>query len=252
MSTASVGASILFVKTSILLQSRKMSKIDKMRSSIDYREILRILQKASTLRENLIWQSHALGKNIIPVHHFEIDFVAREVVVYFDTRRFILDQDLPLYVKLDYRTSVFKVETFRLSQESVHFSFPKEMKTEELRGHARHTFPPNLDKFVHLRSAMTGSPFEPGNEMRARAIDVSREGLGLLLSENNRSYLKNNRLLWITRLDEDALEYPLLCEVVYINNDIDLRYLVRKQRELKVGLKLSGSFSDEIYNKFIG
>src|SRR6478752_7286628 len=127
------------------------------RSSLDYREILRILQKASGLQENFLWQSSASGKKIINIHHFEIDFVAREVVVYFDSKDNQLDDSLPLYVKLDYRTSVFKVTDFHESQNAVHFAFPNEIKTQEFRTRPRHLFQPASERHVSLKPTMGGS-----------------------------------------------------------------------------------------------
>lgn len=227
-----------------------MSNLENYRSSTDYREILRILQKASSLQENFLWQSHALGRNVIGIHHFEIDFVTREVVVYFDNQRFQLEDGLALYVKLDYRTSVFKVTNFRHSLNAVHFAFPSEIKTLELRAFPRHMFLPNQEKVISLKPSLSGNR-ETGNELQVRALDISQYGLGLIVSESNRSFLKNNRILWVTRLGDWGLNHPVLAEVVYMNNEVDTRYQGRKQRELKVGLKLSGFFPSEIYDHFI-
>jgi hypothetical protein len=227
-----------------------MSNLENYRSSVDYREILRILQKASTLQENFLWQSHALGRNIIPIHHFEIDFVTREVVIYFDTKRFHLETELPVYVKLDYRTSVFKVSEYRRNTNSVHFAFPAEIKTLELRSYPRTQFLPNQDKSVGLKPSLSGGR-ESGSELFVRAVDVSEFGLGLIISEHNRPFLKNNRILWITKLGEKNLDHPVLAEVVYMNSEIDSKYVTRKQKELKVGIKISGSFPTEAYKHFI-
>lgn len=227
-----------------------MSNLENYRSSTDYREILRILQKASSLQENFLWQTHALGRSIIPIHHFEIDFVTREVVIYFDTQRFNLETELPLYVKLDYRTSVFKVSEFRRDTNSVYFSFPAEIKTLELREFPRIQFLPNQDKSVGLKPSLSGGR-ETGNELFVRAVDVSKYGLGLIISEHNRAFLKNNRILWITKLGEKNLDHPVLAEVVYMNNEIDPKYTTRKQKELKVGIKISGVFPTEAYKHFI-
>ena len=60
-----------------------MTILENYRSSTEYREILRILQKATTNQENILWQSHALEKTVIPVQYIEIDFIAREVLIYF-------------------------------------------------------------------------------------------------------------------------------------------------------------------------
>lgn len=227
------------------------SNIENYRSSKEFREILRILQKASSLQENFLWQSHANGKNIIPIHHFEIDFVSREVVVYIDSQQHILDTSIPLYVKLDYRTSVFKITEYRQSQNSIYFSIPFEIKTKEMRNNPRYLVDPEDEKYVYLKSSLSGLNFESGGGLQVRALDISYFGLGLIVSEQNRSYLKNNRILWITQVHEVTLETPILAEVVYINGEIEGRYRSKRLKELKVGLKLSGVFTEDVLNQFI-
>jgi hypothetical protein len=227
-----------------------MSLAESYRSSLDYREILRILQKSTTLQENFLWQAHALGKNVIPIHHFEIDFVTREVVVYFDSRRFRIDHELPLFVKLDYRTSVFKVAEYNEQQNSVHFSFPKEIKTLELRNFPRIATTPGRELTVALKPSISGSR-DTGHELHVRVFDLSQSGLGLIVSEHNRSFLKNNRILWIVEIGKFKLHTPLVAEVVYINNELESRFQNRKLKEMKVGMKLSGLLSPEILNSII-
>ena len=224
--------------------------MENYRSSNDYREILRILQKSTSLQENFLWQSNAKGKHIIPIQHFEIDFVAREVVVYFDTRKFQASRELPLYVKLDYKTSVFKVNAFVVSPDSLAFTFPEEIKTLELRGFQRIEIPAEKEKTVSLKPSLPGMR-EAGNELQVRVFDISYSGIGLLVSEQNRNYLKNNRILWVTALGHKKLKEPLLAEVVYMNTDTDTRYQARRPKELKVGLKLSGILQEDILANFI-
>jgi hypothetical protein len=103
---------------------------------------------------------------------------------------------------------------------------------------------------VGLKPSLSGGR-DSGNELFVRAVDVSRYGLGLIISEHNRSFLKNNRILWITKLGEHQLDHPVLAEVVYMNNEIDSKFIVRKQKELKVGLKISGTFPSQAYKHFI-
>lgn len=227
-----------------------MSLVDSYRSSLDYREILRILQKSTTLQENFLWQAHALGKNVIPVHHFEIDFVTREVVVFFDKLRYQIDHELPLFVKLDYRTSVFKVTDYDERHNSIHFAFPKEIKTLELRGHPRVTIAPKKELTVALKPSV-GGPRESGHELFVRVLDISQSGLGLIVSEHNRAFLKNNRILWVSEIGQHKLPSPLIGEVVYINNELDSKYQNRKMKEMKVGIKLSGLLSPELYKTLI-
>jgi hypothetical protein len=225
-----------------------MMNLENYRSSVEYREILRILQKATTLQDNFLWQSHALGKTVIPVQYLEIDFIAREVLVNFNSEHYRLDSELPVYVKLGYRTSVFKVSQFRQNQDSLYFSFPELVKTQELRFKPRHTFRVAQDKFVTLRSSTLR---ESGNELKVRAMDVSETGLGLVVSEQNRNFLKNNRILWVTGLQDSELAHPVLAEVVYMNSEVDPKFVIKKQKSLKVGLKVSGNFPTDFYTRFI-
>jgi hypothetical protein len=225
-----------------------MTNLENYRSTTEYREILRILQKATTLQDNILWQSHALGKTVIPVQYLEIDFIAREVLVNFSSEHYRIDTDLPIYIKLGHRTSVFKVSQFRQNQNSLYFSFPELIKTQELRNARRLTFRPVQDKFVTLRSS---SVRENGSELKVRAMDVSETGLGLVVSEQNRNFLKNNRILWITGLQESELARPVLAEVVYMNTEVDPKFVIKKQKSLKVGLKLSGTFPEDIYGRFL-
>lgn len=227
-----------------------MGIIENYRSSADHREILRILQKASSHQENFIWQSINGRKVIIPIHHFEIDFVLKEVVIFFDTVITEINMSLPLFVKLSYRQGVFKVSAFRFTQNSLSFLFPQDIKTLDLRSFPRHQFSPTDEKVITLRPSVAGHK-ESGHELHVRAIDISEYGLGLVISEKNKAFLKNNRILWITRLGYDDLSHPVLCEVVYISNELDLKYQSRKQKDLKVGIKLSGYFPNHTYQKFI-
>lgn len=228
-----------------------MSILEQYRSSTEYREILRILQKATADQENFLWQSHALSKTVIPVQYFEIDFIQREVSVTFNSERFQIDQELPIYVKLGYRSSVFKITKFRQTQNSLYFSFPELIKTLELRKKPRHTFRAIQDKFVTLRSSVTGPLRDSGSELKVRAMDISEDGLGLVISEQNRNFLKNNRILWVTGLQDQTLQYPVLAEIVYINSEVDPKFILKKQKSLKVGVKVSGVFPDHIYNSFL-
>lgn len=228
-----------------------MSNLANYRSSTEYREILRILQKSTTNPDNFLWQSHALSKTVIPVQYIEIDFITREVLVNFNSEHHVIDTDLPLYVKLGYRDSVFKISNFRQNQNSLNFSFPDLIKTPELRTYPRHAFKASQEKHVTLRSSMSNVARETGNELKVRAIDISEFGLGLIVSESNRSFLKNNRILWVTGLQDMSFTHPVLAEVIYINSEVDPKFQIKKQKSLKVGLKLSGYFQPEVYNRFL-
>lgn len=219
------------------------------RTCLEYREILRILQKSSALQENFLWQSLPVGKNVVKIHHFEIDFVSRGIQIYYDGTRYKLDLKLPLYARLDYRSSIFKISEFKLGHNTISCLLPTEIKALEMRTNPRHKFDENQEKFVSLKPSLNSIGMELGNEIQVKVFDVSPYGLGLIISEQNRSYMKNNRIIWITKLQDVHLQYPILAEVVYISSEVD--HKLSKRKELKVGLKLSGVFPPRIYHDFL-
>lgn len=221
------------------------------RTTTDFKEILRTLQKSSSLRDNLLWQTTSTGKKMIFPQHLEIDFVTRGVAIFFDTNKFSINPQLPLYVKLEYRQTIFKLTQFQLGPFGVHFPFPSTIKSKELRGVDRFTFTGPDDKFVCLRPTLNSQPHDSGSEIQVRLMDVSPEGVGMMISENNRSFLKNNKFLWLSEMAGHKLYDPILAEVVYMTGEIDNKFYKRKQKELKVGLKLSTSFPSDFYQKLV-
>jgi hypothetical protein len=223
--------------------------LDKYRSALEGKEILRILQKSSTSMDNFLWQSQGAGKTIVPIQQVEIDFVAREVVVTFDSSLYSLDKNSPLYVKLEYRSSVFKVPSFREGRRQVQFQLPKEIKTLELRAYPRHLFRPEEERLISFRPSVPGNR-DSGSELTFRVLDVSQYGLGILVSEQNRFFLKNNRILWMTHLGDHKLEYPILAEVTYFTSEGGYKSHLKSHKELKVGLRLSGMIPTPVFDQF--
>jgi hypothetical protein len=71
-----------------------------------------------------------------------------------------------------------------------------------------------------------------------------------VVSEQNRSFFKNNRVLWLTGFQESTLVHPVLAEVVYINSEVEPEFIIKKQKSLKVGLKISAVIPEDLYSRF--
>lgn len=226
-----------------------MNIAERYRTSTDYKEILRILQRSTTETDNFLWQPTESGKNILKITHFEIDFVGREVVVHLERTQSKLLEGKPLYMKLEHRGSVFKIPKFYISQSAIRFAFPEIVKALEFRGTPRVTLDLSQEKVVSFRPTL--SVGQEASDLQVRVSDISEQGVGLIVSEHNRQYLKFNRILWLTRLGDQSLEFPILAEVVYMNSDLDPKLQRRRMKELKVGVKLSGHLPPEPYQKFI-
>lgn len=250
MSIGGVLILILFVwfarvvKANDFMQAKEML-LETYRDCTNYREILRIIQKSSYLPGNLIWQSKPEGKLVIEATHLEIDFVSRGIALSFDTQKHRLNPELPLYVKLEHRSSVFKVTQFAEGVNSLHFSFPETVKTVELRSEPRFEFEEG-QREASLKPSLNLLNADSGNEIKVRLVDLSRSGAGLLISENNRTFIKRNKFLWLTEIDGRRMYDPILAEVVHAKSDDEGKMHRRKERALRVGLKLSSQVPKEI------
>ncbi len=217
----------------------------KYRSSFEYREILRIFQKTSFLNQNLIWQNKNGKRLIISIENLEIDFMAREVVLTFQENK-DLDSNYPLYVKLDYQLTVFKITKFHYSGATLSFEIPKEVKTPELRSVERFTLDESSDSFIYL-SPFLNDRNQAKDELKIKILDISRTGMGLLISDKNKSFVRNHRIFWITKIQEETLESPILAEVVYISSE----YHSQKDKNYKFGVKLSTPLTLQNLNQLL-
>jgi len=194
------------------------TNVENYRSCIEYREILRILQKSSFLQENFIWQNIDGKRVIIPIENLEIDFMARDLVISSGVDLTHLSTECPLYIKLDYHATVFKVQHYQVSAQAITFEIPKEVKTPELRGDLRTTIPASGQKSIMI-SPFLNEKNSKGEELKIQLLDVSTNGLGLLISEKNKA------------------------EVVYISSE----YFSLKDKTFKFGMKLSKPLSRPLY-----
>jgi hypothetical protein len=220
------------------------TNVENYRSCIEYKEILRILQKSSFLPENIIWQNIGGKRVIIPIENLEIDFMARDLVVSSGEDLTHLSSEYPLYVKLDYHSTVFKVLNYQVSPHLITFEIPKEMKTPELRTDSRSAIS-NAGQKTIMISPFLNEKTSKGEELKIQLVDVSINGLGLLISEKNKSYIRNHRVFWLHSMDDQILEYPLLAEVVYISSE----YFSLKDKTFKFGMKLSKPLPKPLFEK---
>lgn len=219
------------------------------RTSAESKEILRLLQRSGTTEGNFFWQSFETEKKIIPIIHIEIDFVARDVMISFENYNYEIDLDRPLYVKLELNQTVFKVEKFIFINGEIHFAIPEEVKTLELRHKPRFILPPNKEKTFSLRPVQATTGGGGAQLLKVKAIDISSEGIGILVSEMNRSFLRNNRILWLTELGPIELKHPILAEVVYLQSNQN-NGKRSSSKEIRAGLKLSGFIPDGQFEQF--
>lgn len=216
------------------------------RTSVESKEILRLLQRSGTIEGNFFWQSVAGNKKIVPIVHIEIDFVARDVMVAFENYNFEVDPDSPIFVKLETNQTVFKVSQFTFINGEIHFAIPEEVKTLEMRAKPRFVLPVEKEKTYSLKPVQNGAGTQ---QLKVKAVDICEDGIGIIVSEMNRSFLRHNRILWLTELAGIELKHPILAEVVYLQSHQQGMKLSRN-KEVRAGLKLSGTIPDAQFEHF--
>jgi hypothetical protein len=220
------------------------------RSCTDFKEILRVLQKSTSCEETFLWQSNNGNRLVVPVQFLEIDFIAREVIIIFETEKYPLNLNLPFYVNLAHSKSAFKISEVRQShQGALHFPFPDLIKMPELRSFERRSLS-GSKKFVNLRSFMFNVAKDILHEQRVKLMDISAGGMAVLVPIEQRNFLKNNRILWVSAMDDTLLKDPILAEIVYISTDVEQNVKKTKEKLLKVGIKLSTTLDQDFLTKF--
>lgn len=227
-----------------------MSIAENYRSTKEYREILRILQNSGSHKDNFLWQNFDTLRQITSIKNLEIDFVAREVTAFLDPAVTVLDSSRSFFIKLDYKGSIFKVDSYKIEKNLVRFSFPKLIKTLELRGYKRYCLDPKNENLVCLKVSRTETK-ELSTEFFIRVLDISYNGLGLLISDLNHSFLNQHKSVLITQIGSNKLSQPIKGEVLYLSDDFDSSYCKRKYRQKKFGLKLFSYIPETIFESLI-
>jgi len=187
------------------------------------KDILRILQKASHRSENLVWQNIEGVRRQISIKYFEIDFVAREMVFFSDDDMTFVDQNATLYVKLGFRTTVFKVQEFRLEKTAIHFPIPPEVRVRELRSEERFELSIEDQDEVSLIDRTLQSS-------ELTLVDISKHGLGLITK--NKKIEKGS--VFLKEIFGAKLKAPLKGQIVHLYQMEDgwMRVGIRLENEL--------------------
>jgi hypothetical protein len=153
-----------------------------------------------------------------------------------------------VYIKLSYRQTVFKGEVVSIEGDIVTIYFPKDVKAQELRSSPRQEFRVKDDKNVILKIAPKVES-DKSIDLIFKVLDISKEGICLVVSDNNRQYLKNTKKHLLTHLGEMELPKGVFLELKYIQ-----RYRYRHLGQLHIvnraGFQLVGDFDKSLYKEF--
>lgn len=222
-----------------------MSQLRPLQSRV---HIITIIEKASLFGGD-IWQTTpgiGQGRQVTQIIEIQTDLRSDRVVL--RTPSFLQVQpDLPIFVRLNYRNIIFRLEPgeFKVNGDKVSCRYPEEARAlEERKGGDRYVLPFNADISLSLKR-VERTLREMTYEMELRIIDVSERGFGILISSQNKDCLKKNDHLWLKSIDHEPLRTPILGSVCYVAP----RGYYLKRGDVRVGVSLSMPIAREMLER---
>lgn len=222
----------------------------KYRNADSVVEIDSILDEKIT-EDCLIWQN-LFGERVVhQIYKIEKDEENRVLKCRIQDYNLKFDTKQPVYIKLDYRGTMFKTQVRSINNDVIHLNYPlgEDVKTIELRGEPRTNFNLKDEKYISMGVLHDGK-LQNEQKLLFQLMDISESGLCVLVSDQNKNYLKSSLVLALSHLGDIELPYPLLLEQKY-----STPYRYRKDGKnffaIRVGFELSQKFEENILNEFL-
>lgn len=211
-------------------------------------EIRLALSKAS-YHGGDIWQvmdEGSKGRHLSRVKEVVFEEISKKITLKLSSW-ISLNIQKPLYVKLNYRRTIFKLmpgEFFVLGNEVI-CSFPKEVHALEVRkGGDRYVLTPQFGISLSIKR-LEKNVREMTYELEVRIVDVSRKGFGIVISGQNREYFEQNDRFWLRAVNHQPLKTPILGTVSYISSFGGNL----KKGEVRVGLNLVLPLDQKVFEE---
>jgi hypothetical protein len=220
-----------------------MSNLKEIESRV---QIITVIEKAALFGGD-IWQSQPgkVGRHIAHVIQIVNDLKFDRVTLRMPSIVNV-SPDEPLYVRLNYRNLIFRLQPgeFKVNGDKISCLYPGEARAlEERKGGDRYVLPFNSDISLSVKR-MERTMREMTYEMELRIIDVSEKGFGILISGHNREYFRKNDHFWLKAVDHKSLRTPILGSVCYVAP----KGYYLKRGDVRVGLSLSIPLSRDTFD----
>jgi len=220
-----------------------MSNLKEIESRV---QIITVIEKAAMFGGD-IWQSQPgkVGRHLAHIIQIVNELKSDRVILRTPTIVQV-SPDEPLYVRLNYRNLIFRLQPgeFKVNGDKISCIYPVEARAlEERPGGDRYVLPFNSDISLSVKR-MERTMREMTYEMELRIIDVSSKGFGILISGHNREYFRKNDHFWLKAIDQKALRTPILGSVCYVAP----KGYYLKRGDVRVGLSLSIPLARETFD----
>lgn len=208
--------------------------------SLDAHELGTVLSKASLFG----------GKVAQPTLTSSVVTVIKSIDVLQDEIRIKLFEDAPLEtsrpitIRLNYRDLNFNIDPkqYSVSGTTIITKLPTEARALALRPDERYVLPLHTNATASIRRI---EKRRSKVDMEPALIDVSRKGLGLIVTQTDEDLILNHDHIWVRSLNGIELPKPIFGRIVYV--------LERKYKDnvvdLKVGVSLDSEIPEEIFEE---
>ncbi len=174
-------------------------------------------------------------------YHYKIkkiqDDDEKRVIVFEVDRDIECKLEEPIYIHINHRNLIFRLDPgkFKIVKHKLISNYPDTAKAIESREMTRIKIPKEKEIQVILKPLG-----ESTNEIKVRLFDISRGGLGILVSDMNKEFMLRNKNFKIVSINDIQLTGQ---------NEVEVRYIKKEKRGIfKAGLKLKIPFVETIFD----
>ena len=162
------------------------------------------------------------------------------------------DSNQVVYVKLEYRGTLFKAKITTISGSYITISYPyiENVKTIELRAHPRVNINIEDDVLITLRLKQVTTLNESEHILEFQAYDISEQGICLLVSGHNKQFVEEAFEIFIIQLGTVVLREPVKIEKKYAQ-DYRFKKFGKSHHSKRMGFQAEALFNPEEYSRFL-
>jgi hypothetical protein len=201
-------------------------------------EIPTIIKKASVFGGKVV-QANSRKNTSSPIDLIDVDTSGLIFIKLHE--KLESEKGRPVSIKLNYRNVSFFLssEDYFIEGHNLIGKLPQAAKAIATRGNERYAFAlnSNITTSFHRVEKRNGS-----FDAEARLVDISKQGMGIILPDAQAQSLVTNDHIWIKSLNGLPLSKAILAIVVYT---FERKY--KNSSDLKLGVALNESIPEEIF-----
>lgn len=191
------------------------------------------------------WQKDNVNKKVLN-EILGLEFFTETDLIKIECKnKIIIFEDDFIFIKLNYRNIIFRLHPgdYYIEDQFIIATKPKEMFGLEKRpGGDRILMQRQLDVSVSIKR-MEQYFGELTFELELRVIDISEQGVGVIVSKLNKHILKLKDRFLISSIDNRPLKRPISGIICYMNS----RGQGLKRGDVRLGLKLNSPLDPETF-----